>query len=649
MNGVRNDPADRPQAGESLASWYIPGRPDGFGDRLLMFDNTDTPSLELLRFRADLTSTPGFEEVLRDRVSELQHFQHPMFAPVRALQHLDDGDALALVSVHAPGQRLSELFTQRPRKALHPRLVTWLLRELTPALAALHAQGPDVSHGALTPDRIVFTSEGRLCIVEHVLGSALKHLQLPPAQLWREFGLVALPPNVPVAQLDPRVDVIQLAGVALSMLLARPVTLDDLRHRLPKLLDEFSELSTPASAHHVPPLRLWLERALQLNGTSYKSAADAEQDLRELPTGLPSSSVAAPAVRVMDTAAAAPRVVPPPAPAQEEKEQTGRAPARTDNREATPIADKPVVDRAFQDLFPPEARPRDFSARPPKPAPRAPEPFQRVGLQQAPWPRQGKQQQQAREPRAPFPVRRRWLPRVTTIAAALGAIALLEAAVIALMGIGAIGRPAAVVIESPRPGDTVFVNGEAVGPTPFQLKVGSGVRSVSVVPAAPAGGSSTEPATASVAVNGSVRGAGASTPPQKPGGVRLISSIPLTVLEGDRVLGSTDTAVFATPGSHQLELVNAELGYRATLNVVFRDGEIRPMRVNLPTGRLNVNAQPWATVSVDGREIGETPLANIELSIGPHVVVLRHPQLGERTETVVVRADTVARFTHAFQ
>ena len=121
------------------------------------------------------------------------------------------------------------------------------------------------------------------------------------------------------------------------------------------------------------------------------------------------------------------------------------------------------------------------------------------------------------------------------------------------------------------------------------------------------------------------------------------------MLEGERVLGSTDTAVFASPGGHLLELVNAELGYRATLNVVFRDGEIRPMRINLPTGRLNVNAQPWAMVFVDNRQIGETPLANIELPIGPHVVVLRHPQLGERTETVIVRADAVARFAHAFQ
>ena len=350
MNGVRDEHPDRSKAGDGLASWYIPGRADGFGDRLLMFDNTDTPSLELLRLRADLTATPGFEEILRDRVRDLQDFQHPMFAPVRALQHLDHGDGLALVSVHAPGQRLSELFAQRPRKALHPRLVTWLLRELTPALAALHATGPDVAHGALTPDRIVLTAEGRLCIVEHVLGSALRHLQLPPARLWREFGLVALPPNVAVAQLNPRADVIQLAGVALSMLLARPVTLDDLRHRLPKLLDEFSELSPPASAHHIPPLRLWLERALQLNGTSYASAAEAEQDLKELPTGLPSSTVATPAVRLVEAAKEAPRpVVAPPSQAPEGRARLSghpieapfvnrrRSPARGSTTRASPI------------------------------------------------------------------------------------------------------------------------------------------------------------------------------------------------------------------------------------------------------------------------------------------------------------------------
>jgi len=325
-------------------------------------------------------------------------------------------------------------------------------------------------------------------------------------------------------------------------------------------------------------------------------------------------------------------------------------PARSVTRPPAPFADARADDPNLSDLFPREIRTPDSSHRPPKSAPASLDHFERVGLQQEPGRRKRRRHVREPVPTAPYVIRRRWLPSVTMMAATLGAIALLEAAVIAVMGSGVFGRTAAVVIESQQPGDTVFVNGEAVGPTPLQLKVGSNIRSVSVVPASTAArGRVAETAAASVNAKSAVRNDAVAPVQAKPGGVRLISSIPLTVLEGERVLGSTDTAVFASPGSHQLELVNAEFGYRANLNVVFRDGEIRALRVNLPTGRLNVNAQPWAQVMVDNREIGETPLANIELPIGPHVVVLRHPQLGERTETVIVRADSVARFTHAFQ
>src|SRR5690242_10811136 len=158
-----------------LASWYTPGRTDGFGDRLLMFDNTDSVSLELLRFRRELAVSNGFENALRDRVDQLSHLRHPAFAPVRAVVHLDDQD-LTLVSAHLAGQRLSELPTGKLRKGLHPAVVTWIVREITPALAALQSTGPHVAHGALSTDRIVLTSDGRLCIAEHTLGWAIRRL-----------------------------------------------------------------------------------------------------------------------------------------------------------------------------------------------------------------------------------------------------------------------------------------------------------------------------------------------------------------------------------------------------------------------------------------------------------------------------------------
>src|SRR5688572_31900971 len=80
-----------------LASWYTEGVSDGVGDRLLMFDNSGTTSLELLRFRPELVAVRGFEDALRDRVAELREFTHPAFPQVRAVEQLDTG-GLALVS-----------------------------------------------------------------------------------------------------------------------------------------------------------------------------------------------------------------------------------------------------------------------------------------------------------------------------------------------------------------------------------------------------------------------------------------------------------------------------------------------------------------------------------------------------------------------
>ena len=48
-----------PEPSRPLASWYTQGRSDGLGDRLLMFDNSGTASLELLRFRPEFAATFG--------------------------------------------------------------------------------------------------------------------------------------------------------------------------------------------------------------------------------------------------------------------------------------------------------------------------------------------------------------------------------------------------------------------------------------------------------------------------------------------------------------------------------------------------------------------------------------------------------------
>ena len=67
------------------------------------------------------------------------------------------------------------------------------------------------------------------------------------------------------------------------------------------------------------------------------------------------------------------------------------------------------------------------------------------------------------------------------------------------------------------------------------------------------------------------------------------------------------------------------------------------MAVALPQGVLNINAVPWAEVFVDGQRIGETPVSQLALPIGPHEILYRHPQHGDRRITVIVKVGTPGR------
>lgn len=274
-NPLADGPADSSVHSDGRASWYAQGVSDALGDRLLMFDNSGGPSLELLRFSWRLMAFPGFEDALRERVELLSQFRHASFAKVRAVERLEPKNDLTLVSNHVSGKRLSDdLATLRG-----PAFAMWLLRELVPGLASLHRHAPGVAHGALTADRIVVTAEGRLVILEHVLGSAVERLHLSQAELWLRFGIPTAPSEGPVAALDSATDVFQLALVVLSVLLGRNVATHEYPHRLGELVGELQQTSD----RELPPsLRMWLLRALRLEGRPFESAGDAHSGLGEL-------------------------------------------------------------------------------------------------------------------------------------------------------------------------------------------------------------------------------------------------------------------------------------------------------------------------------------------------------------------------------
>jgi hypothetical protein len=128
------------------------------------------------------------------------------------------------------------------------------------------------------------------------------------------------------------------------------------------------------------------------------------------------------------------------------------------------------------------------------------------------------------------------------------------------------------------------------------------------------------------------------------GWLSITSSVPLQLRERGKVVGSTESDRLMLPaGDHDLELSNDSLGFKAQRKVHVNAGKVTATRIDLPSGTMNLNALPWAEVFVDGERIGETPIGNLSRPIGRHEVIFRHPDLGERRETIIVTVQGTAR------
>ena len=409
LTAAPEDPSARAQ----LSSWYSQGPSDGFGDRLLMFDNAATGPLELLRVRPDFSFIPDFETDVRARFERLLSFNHRGFALTRAVNQLDNGDGLTVVSAHVPGTRLSELFeSKQPHAGMHPVSVRWALGELVSALAELHRQGQKIAHGALAPERIVITADRHLVVTDYVFGQALTNLRLPADRLWTEFGIVSLAQHG-VGVLNQRSDVIQLGLLVMSLVLGRRVTPTEYPEQLGQLLDEFTAASDRRAPDATPTLRSWLEQALDPDG--FQSATEAELPLLQ-PLGL-----------------LAPAAAPPPTPAP----APGPAQPALALAASTPAA--PLLEPARLPQFA-EDEPSTYETRPS-------ETVERTGHL---W---------------------RW------VAAALALLVLTQGALIGRLASRQPGTtPTRLTIESATPGDSVLLDGQEVGVTPLDLPVDASSR-----------------------------------------------------------------------------------------------------------------------------------------------------------------------------
>jgi len=120
----------------------------------------------------------------------------------------------------------------------------------------------------------------------------------------------------------------------------------------------------------------------------------------------------------------------------------------------------------------------------------------------------------------------------------------------------------------------------------------------------------------------------------------------IEIRENGHLIGTTETdRLMLASGRHVLEFLNDTVGYRQSRTVQVLPGKVSPLAIELPQGTVNLNAAPWAEVWIDGRRVGETPIGNLSVPIGPHEIVFRHPELGEKKHAISVTTAAPVRLS----
>jgi PEGA domain len=660
---------------------------DGLGDRRRMTDSTGAEA-DLLCLAGEIASVPGVEPALRKSVSRLAAFRHPAFCELRSVERFD-GATLAVISDAAHGLRLSELLVAPPdrRAPLDLAASLHVIRQTIAAVDALHGFG-DVAHGAIGPERLVVTPRGRVIVTDYGLGTALEQLRYSHQHYWKSLR-VPLPRSAGLTRFDQRVDVTQLGVVALTLFLGRMLRDDEYSAKLVDVAASFQTMGVTGDLEPLrPELSAWLSRALQLDSHhSFTSASEARIELESLLSEEERAAGAASVDRILTRLGIAPE---PPAP--EVVTPVARPPQPVRPPEPAPPPAPPVVipvaARVEIPVAPPPPPLPAFSAAvaPPMPPPAA------RRAQPSPWPRvaigvvvlavltttglyalrrrgstsalaTGTLTVQSNPAGVPIDIdgkasgvtpatvslaagthtillRPGGEPKTMTIAMAAGAqiSQYIELAKTAPTSGGLVVRtdpPGAQVSIDRVPQGASPVSVASLTPGDHSITVSSDGVSVEQIVTVEAG------MTSSLVVPISARERGPMS-----GWIAVTSPIEIQIFESGRLLGTNQSDRIMVPaGEHRLDLVNEALGYRAARTVSVPAGKVESMTVKLPMGSMSVNAVPWAEVWLDGEKAGDTPIGNLQTTIGRHEVVFRHPDLGESRQTVTVTLSAPARLS----
>lgn len=262
---------------------------DGFGDRVLIRDTHGRPLHVSLLLRAELSSVPSFEFALNQRIDALERFDDASFVRVRRLVHLaGPPPRLSLIADYSAGTRLTEVLAAMEQGGARrtPDAPLFLIKEILDAVAVLHRQSSDVSHGALAPERILI-SDGQVRITDYAMGSAVEQLRFSAERYWKDLR-VAVPASAGASRFDRRLDVAQVGMIALALLAGRELRDSEHMGNLGEVL---------AGLSLAPPLRTWLLRTLHMDPRrTFVSAVEARHGLE----GAMSEAGVRPSARELD-------------------------------------------------------------------------------------------------------------------------------------------------------------------------------------------------------------------------------------------------------------------------------------------------------------------------------------------------------------
>jgi serine/threonine protein kinase len=200
-------------------------------------------------------------------------------------------------------------------------------------------------------------------------------------------------------------------------------------------------------------------------------------------------------------------------------------------------------------------------------------------------------------------------------------------------------------VRTDPPGAQVSVDGIPRGPSPITVAdLTPGEHMVTVANEA---GSIKHPVTiladamASVVVPvAGAEGAAAS------GWIAVQAPVEVEIYENNRLIGSSQSdRLVLSAGRHEIMIKNEPLGYRVARTIQVSAGKVAPVKIDFPNGTIAINAIPWAEVWIDGEKVGETPIGNLPIRIGPHEILFRHPELGDQRHAITVTMNNPARLS----